>query len=58
MSCSFMGDTSENKPKLYNEAKGISKWENAMMEEILALEKNDTWELVPKPHDVDLITCK
>ena len=28
------------------------------MEEISALRKNDTWELVPKPHDADLITCK
>ena len=53
-----MGDTSENEPKLYSEAKGISEWENAMIEEISALEKNDTWELVPKPHDADLITCK
>ena len=52
-----MGDTSENEPKLYREAKGISEWGNAMMEEILTLEKNNTWELVPKPHDADLITC-
>ncbi|XP_023532868.1 uncharacterized protein LOC111794883 [Cucurbita pepo subsp. pepo] len=54
----MLPDTSENEPKLYREAKGISEWENAMMEEISALEKNDTCELVPKPHDADLITCK
>jgi len=29
-----------------------------MMEEISGLKKNDIWELVPKPHDADLITCK
>ena len=58
LSCLFMGDTSENEPRLYREAKEILEWENAIMEEILALRKNDTWELVPKPHDVDLITCK
>ena len=53
-----MGDTSENEPRLYSEAKGISEWENALMKEISALRKNDTWELVPKSHDADLITCK
>ena len=35
----FMGDTSENEPKLYSEAKGISEWEHAMLEEISALKK-------------------
>ena len=58
LSCFFMGGTSENESRLYSEAKEILEWENAMMEEISALQKNDTWELVPKPHDVDLITCK
>ena len=42
LSCFFMRDTSENEPKLYSEAKGISEWENAMREEISALRKNDT----------------
>ena len=43
----FMGDKRENEPKLYSEAKGISEWKNAMMEQISALEKNDTRGLVP-----------
>ena len=47
-----------DEPKSYNKAKGIPKWEEAMQEEISALNKNCTWELVPKPKDVDLITCK
>lgn len=29
-----------------------------MKKDILALNKNCTWELVPKPKDVDLVTCK
>ena len=29
-----------------------------MMEEISALKKTGTWELVSKSHDADLITCK
>ena len=53
-----MGDTRKNEPKLYSETKGISEWKNAMMEQISALEKNDTCELVPKSHDADSITCK
>ncbi|XP_040964564.1 uncharacterized protein [Gossypium hirsutum] len=48
----------ENEPKLYNEAKRVPEWENAMIEEITALNKNGTWELVPKLFDADLITCK
>ena len=29
-----------------------------MIDEIIALMKNSTWDLVPKPNDVDVITCK
>ncbi|GMI99343.1 cysteine-rich RLK (RECEPTOR-like protein kinase) 8 [Hibiscus trionum] len=58
LSCFFMEDSCGSEPKLYNEAKGVPEWEDAMVEEISALNKNDTWELVPKPVDVDLITCK
>ncbi|KAL0444456.1 UNVERIFIED_CONTAM: hypothetical protein Slati_2168300 [Sesamum latifolium] len=52
------GESHENEPKLYSEGKGVSEWENAMVEEISALSKNGTWELTPKPYDADLITCK
>lgn len=31
----------------YDEGKGIGVWEDAMKEEILALKKNKTWDLVP-----------
>ena len=29
-----------------------------MEEEIIALEQNQTWELVPRPIDIKLISCK
>ena len=29
-----------------------------MHEEIKALHQNDTWELVPRPNEAELITCK
>lgn len=34
------------------------EWIGAMEEEIEALQRNQTWELVPKPKDVKLISCK
>lgn len=36
----------EEEPSTYEEAKGIPEWENAMKEEMAALKKNKTWELV------------
>ncbi|KAL0289423.1 UNVERIFIED_CONTAM: Copia protein [Sesamum angustifolium] len=53
-----MGESLENEPKLYSEVKGVPEWENAVVEEISALNKNGMWELLPKPYDADLITCK
>ncbi|KAL0294844.1 UNVERIFIED_CONTAM: Retrovirus-related Pol polyprotein from transposon RE1 [Sesamum radiatum] len=37
------------KPCSYREAKGCQEWEEAMKQELDALEKNDTWEVVPLP---------
>ena len=34
------------------------EWNKAMEEEFAALERNQTWELVPKPRDVKPISCK
>lgn len=58
VSCFFTGGLCEDEPTSYNEAKGISEWEEAMQEEISALNKNCTWELVPKPKNVAPVTCK
>ncbi|KAL0314880.1 UNVERIFIED_CONTAM: Retrovirus-related Pol polyprotein from transposon RE1, partial [Sesamum angustifolium] len=42
----------------YEEAKGCLEWEIAMQDEIEALRRNDTWELVPKPENSQPVTCK
>ena len=48
----------DNAPQPYKEAQGVAEWEAAMHEEIKALHQNNTLELVPKPNEVELITCK
>lgn len=57
-SCFLMGVTYDNEPRHYNEAAGVAEWEASMHDEIDALHKNATWELVPKPKGADLITYK
>ena len=41
-------EDSLKEPNMCEEASQNSKWVEAMKEEINALEKNQTWELVPK----------
>ena len=53
-----MEETFENEPTSYLEAQGKAKWEEAMRDIMAALTKNSTWDLVPKPNDIDVITCK
>ena len=57
-SCFFIGSICDDEPKFYRDAQGVVEWETAMNEEIEALHKNGTWDLVPKPKDVEIITCK
>jgi len=45
-------------PKDWKEAKLDPKWRNAMLEELAALEKNKTWELVPSPMGKKIVSCK
>ena len=45
-------------PESYEEAYQNTKWLEAMKEEITALDKNQTWELVPKPKEAKPISCK
>ncbi|KAK3038486.1 hypothetical protein RJ639_029784 [Escallonia herrerae] len=44
-----LGALTAEEPTSYEEARGCPNWERAMQEEIDALDKNETWELVPKP---------
>ncbi|XP_022972821.1 uncharacterized protein LOC111471344 [Cucurbita maxima] len=41
--------TTQTKPKTYDEAVGNPLWQQAMNDEIGALERNHTWSLVPLP---------
>ncbi|KAL4347792.1 hypothetical protein GQ457_17G001580 [Hibiscus cannabinus] len=52
-SCFFVGAIDEEEPASYEEARVEPKWQAAMLEEIEALHKNQTWELVPKPENSD-----
>jgi hypothetical protein len=41
----------------YHEASSIPEWQLAMLEELAALERTNTWDIVPLPSSVP-ITCK
>ena len=49
---------SSTEPQNINEALKDECWVKAMDEELEQLEKDDTWELVPKPHDKNIIGTK
>ncbi|RVW95735.1 Retrovirus-related Pol polyprotein from transposon TNT 1-94 [Vitis vinifera] len=51
-------DANAKEPETFAEAFQNSDWSKAMKEEIAALKRNQTWELVPKPRDVEPISCK
>ena len=43
---------------IVDEALQDQNWKQAMQKEMRALEKNQTWELVPKPKGVIPIGCR
>ncbi|KAL8112746.1 hypothetical protein AgCh_020161 [Apium graveolens] len=45
-------------PILFEEANAQPEWKNAMEEEMLAIERNDTWELIDAPEDKNVIGLK
>ncbi|GKV02840.1 hypothetical protein SLEP1_g15229 [Rubroshorea leprosula] len=51
------GPSDDEVPLCFEKAKGVKVWD-AMDEEMNALFKNETWDLVPKPKDVQLVSCK
>lgn len=57
-SCYFAGPMDEDEPSCYEEAKDSEDWQLAMDEEMKALMKNETWDLVPRTGSVCPITCK
>jgi hypothetical protein len=48
----------EVEPTCFEQAVGNPKWDNAMDEEMAALDANATWELVVLPEDKKAIGCK
>jgi hypothetical protein len=48
----------EVEPTRFEQAVGNSKWNNAMDEEMAALDANATWELVALLEDKKAIECK
>ena len=55
----YMAKVVQNvEPTCFEEAVGNVHWEDAMNEEMAALEANDTWELVPLPKGKNAIGCK
>ena len=47
-----------HEPVTYQEAAGIPEWQLAMSEELAALDRTGTWDLVPLPPHAVPITCK
>ncbi|MCO5587634.1 hypothetical protein L7F22_041583 [Adiantum nelumboides] len=57
--CAYMAKIVRDKgPTCFDEAIGNMKWEQAMDEEMAALDVNETWELVPLPESKKSIGCK
>ena len=52
--CNFSGVEPEN----YEEAIKHDVWKKSMKEEILMIEKNNTWELVAIPRERDVVSLK
>lgn len=48
----------EDESSCYEKAKDSEDWQLAMDEEMKALMKNETWDLVPRTGSVHPITCK
>eukprot|EP00253_Pinus_taeda_P021733 PITA_21733 len=55
---SYLALLSSTEPQNVNEACKDECWVKSMDEELDQIEKNDTWELVPRPHDKNVIGTK
>ena len=55
---SYLALLSSTEPQNVNETCKDECWVKAMDEELEKIEKNDTWELVPRPHDKNIIGTK
>jgi len=55
---SYLASLSSIEPQNVNEACKDECWVKDMNEELEKIEKNNTWELVPRPHDNNIIGTK
>ena len=55
---SYLALLSSIEPKNVHEECKDECWVKAMNEELEQIEKNNTWELVPRPHDKNMIGTK
>ena len=55
---SYLAFLSTIEPQNVNQASKYECWIQAMNEELDQIEKNHTWELVPRPHDKNVIGTK
>jgi hypothetical protein len=51
----YLALSSTIEPTCFDEASKDEFWNNSMDEELDQIEKNDTWELVPRPKDKNVI---
>lgn len=54
----FLQEMEPNSYKEAMESEETCKWYLAMEQEMLSLRKNHTWELVEKPRDKRVVTCR
>ena len=57
-SCFLDNPIDECELSSFDEAIGVKEWDDDMNDEMNALIRNQTWDLVPKPKEVKPITCK
>lgn len=57
-SCFFVGPSDDEVPLCFEKAKGVKEWEDAMDEEMNVLVKNENLYLIPKPKNVQHVSCK
>jgi hypothetical protein len=57
-SCFLANPIDDCEPSSFDEATSVKEWDDTMNDEMNALIKNQTWDLVPKPKEVKPITSK
>ena len=57
-SCFLASLNGDFEPSCFDEAKGVKQSVNSTDDEMQALIKNQTWDLIPNSKDVKRLTCK